>query len=98
MSLPVNFYRAANNEFIEASTWYEEKRTGLGIEFIAEIEHCITLIAEYPTRYAIVYQEIRRIVINKFPYSIYFRVEAEQIIILAVFHSRRNPAIWQTRA
>ena len=97
MNLPVNFYRAANNEFIEASTWYEEKRAELGIEFIAEVEHCIALISEHPTRYAVVYQEIRRIVINKFPYSIYFRVEAEQIIILAVFHSRRNPAIWQTR-
>lgn len=98
MSLAISFHRAANNEFIEASTWYEEKRVGLGAEFIAEVERCLTLIADYPTRYAVVYKEVRRIAVNKFPYSLYFRVEAKRIVVLAVFHSRRNPSIWQTRA
>jgi plasmid stabilization system protein ParE len=98
MRLDIKFHRAANNEFIEASTWYEEKRAGLGAEFIAEIECCLTVMADYPTRYAVVYKEVRQIAVNKFPYGLYFRVEAKRIVVLAVFHSRRNPSIWQTRA
>jgi plasmid stabilization system protein ParE len=98
MSLAISFHRAANNEFIEASAWYEEKKTALGTEFIAEVESCLSLAAEYPMRYAVVYKEIHRIAVNKFPYNIYFRVEAKRIVVLAVFHSRRNPSIWQARA
>lgn len=41
MSLPVTFRRAASAEFIEASAWYETKRVGLAIEFMAEIDRCL---------------------------------------------------------
>jgi len=98
MCLDIDFHRAANQEFLEASTWYEEKRAGLGVEFITEVERCLTLAAKNPTRYAVVYKEVRRIALNKFPYSLYFRVAEKSIVVLAVFHSRKNPSIWQTRA
>ena len=97
MSLAISFHRAANSEFIEASAWYEEKRAGLGAEFITEVESCLSVAAEYPMRYTVVYKEIRRIAVNKFPYNIYFRVETRRIVVLAVFHSRRNPSIWKSR-
>ena len=43
MSLPVTFHRAASAEFIEASAWYENKRVGLALEFMAEIDRCVSL-------------------------------------------------------
>ena len=46
MSLPVTFHRAASAEFSEASTWYENKRRGLALEFIAEIDRCVSLASE----------------------------------------------------
>jgi plasmid stabilization system protein ParE len=97
MSLSITFHRAANAEFIEASSWYEEKRMGLGTEFITEVESCLEVISENPLRYLCVHQNIRRIAVSKFPYSVYFRVEEYRIVVLAVFHSRRNPAIWKGR-
>ncbi len=48
MSLPVTFHRAASAEFSEASTWYESKRRGLALEFIAEIDRCVSLASEHP--------------------------------------------------
>lgn len=48
MSLPIAFYRAASAEFMEASAWYEGKRVGLGLEFIAEIDRCISLVSKNP--------------------------------------------------
>jgi plasmid stabilization system protein ParE len=97
MSLPSVFRRSAKIEFIEAASWYENKRSGLGLEFISEIERCIALAAEDPSRYASVHRDIRRVVANRFPFSVYFRAEETRIVVLAVFHGRRNPAIWRTR-
>ncbi len=97
MSLPVTFHRAASAEFIEASAWYETKRVGLALEFMAEIDRCVSLAAKQPLQFAVVRENIRRIVVNRFPYSVYFRAEKHRIVVLAVFHSNRNPAIWQAR-
>ncbi len=97
MTLSVTFHRAAMAEFIDASAWYEDKQLGLALEFMAEIERCVMLAAEHPLQYAIVYGGIRRIVANRFPYSVYFRTEQHRIVVLAVFHSSRNPARWKTR-
>lgn len=98
MSLPVSFHRAARAEFIEASTWYEGKRLGLGIEFIAEIERCISLASSEPLQFAVVHEDVRRVVACRFPYGVYFCTDGRRIVVLAVFHGNRNPAIWQARA
>jgi plasmid stabilization system protein ParE len=98
MSLPSAFHRAASAEFIEASAWYEGKRLGLGLEFIAEIDRCVSLASKNPLQFAVVREDIRRVVANRFPYSVYFRSEPHRIVVLAVFHGNRNPAIWQARA
>lgn len=98
MTLPVTFHRAARAEFIEAAAWYEMQRLGLGTEFIAEIERCITLAADQSRLYAVAHNGIRRITAKRFPYSVYFRAQAQRVVVLAVFHSSRDPTIWQRRA
>lgn len=98
MSLPVTFHRAASAEFIEASVWYETKRIGLALEFIAEIDSCVSLASKNPLQFAVVREDIRRAVAHHFPYSVYFRAEKHRIVDLAVFHGRRDPAIWLARA
>ena len=98
MSLSVTFHRAASSEFIEASVWYEAKRMGLALEFMTEIERCVSLASKQPLQFAIVREDIRRIVANRFPYNVYFRAEKHRIVVLAVFHGSRDPSIWQARA
>ncbi|MDT4332796.1 type II toxin-antitoxin system RelE/ParE family toxin [Methylomonas sp. MED-D] len=98
MSLRVTFHRAASAEFIEASAWYEAKRIGLALEFMAEIERCVSLASKQPLQFAIVRADIRRVVANRFPYNVYFRAEDHRIVVLAVFHCSRDPAIWHARA
>lgn len=97
MNIPVTFHRAASAEIIEASVWYESKRVGLGAEFIAEIDRCVSLTSKHALQFAFIHEDIRRVVANRFPYSVYFRAEKGRIVVLAVFHSSKNPAIWQTR-
>jgi len=98
MTLPVTFRRAAHAEFIEAAAWYESQRPNLGVEFISEIDRCVALVAEQPQIYVVVYKGIRRITAKRFPYNVYFRVESQRIVVLAVFHGSRDPTIWQRRA
>jgi plasmid stabilization system protein ParE len=97
MTLRVVFRRAAKIEFEDAAGWYGEKDPGLGDEFIREIEQAIANAAAAPQRQPVVFGDIRRTVARRFPFAVYFRVRSDALVVLAVFHGRRNPAIWQRR-
>ncbi|MCH9826906.1 MAG: type II toxin-antitoxin system RelE/ParE family toxin [Gammaproteobacteria bacterium] len=97
MTLAVRFYRAAREEFTEAAVRYEAQRPDLGVQFIAEIERCLEVAASKPQICAPVYKSVRRIVARRFPYIVYFRLEADCIIVLSVFHGNRDPVQWRKR-
>jgi plasmid stabilization system protein ParE len=98
MTRQIVFRRAAQAEFEDAAAWYDKARSGLGDEFIFEIEQSLIRAAASPERYAITFGDVRRAVTRRFPYAIYFRVRANRLIVIAVFHGRRDPAVWQRRA
>lgn len=50
-----------------------------------------------PESYALVYQDVRRAVIKRFPYAVYYRVISSRVVVTAIFHSRRNPKRWRSR-
>ena len=98
MTLPISFRRLARQELDDAGDWYERERPGLGFEFFSEIERLLNLIAAAPQQFPVVYRDLRKAVARRFPYCIYFREKPRRIVVLAVFHSARNPAVWQQRA
>lgn len=98
MTLKVVFRPAARAEFDGATLWYEDRQPGLGARFVAESDRAIDLASKYPERYPIQHQAIRCIRVRRFPYSVFYIVEREQIVVLAVFHARRDPVIWKARA
>ena len=97
MTLRIDFRRAAKSEFEDAAVWYDKQRRGLGEEFILEIEQSLASAAAAPQRYPVVFGDIRRTVTRRFPFSVYFRVRSDTLVVIAVFHGRRNPEIWQRR-
>lgn len=97
MTLAVVFRRAARREFEDAAVWYEERRPGLGVQFLAEIVNAVALAAEYPERFPIMYRNVRCVRARRFPYSVFFREESQRIVVLSVFHARRDPGVWQQR-
>lgn len=94
----VVFRRQARLEFDEAGNWYEKERSGLGSEFLSEIHSLLQRIAISPEQFPMLYNDVRKAVARRFPYCIYFRERDQKIIVLAVFHSARNPSAWQERA
>lgn len=98
MNLKVVFRRVARREFDEAALWYEARRTGLGAWLVSKIDQAVALAAESPQRFPTAHGDIRCVRARRFPYSVFFRVEVRRIVVLAVFHARRDPTIWQQRA
>ncbi|MGH8688478.1 MAG: type II toxin-antitoxin system RelE/ParE family toxin [Burkholderiales bacterium] len=57
----------------------------------------VDLVSKHPDRYPVKHKDIRSVRAHRFPYSIFYTVESRQIVVLAVFHARRDPAVWQAR-
>ncbi len=85
------------DELDEAYNWYEQKKVGLGDEFLDCIDELLDRICLMPQSYPIVYRDVRRAIIKRFPYAIYYRLVSSRIIVTAIFHSHRNPKSWQRR-
>ena len=88
----------AAREVQEAFDWYEEKSQGLGLEFLRAADACLAGIRRNPLASPVTYQEVRRALLRKFPYALFYIVIEERIIVLACFHVKRNPIDWMRRA
>jgi toxin ParE1/3/4 len=87
----------AEVEIEDAYRWYEEKCNGLGAEFLLCLEEGIERIRNNPEMYPVVYRNIRRLLIYRFPYAIFYNIQQNLIIVLAVFHGHRDPKEWKSR-
>jgi plasmid stabilization system protein ParE len=87
----------AEAEIAATYDYYETVTKGLGAAFLLAVEACLDGIQRSPEMYAVLYKDIRRGLLRRFPYGIFYVVEPEQIVILACFHARRDPKQWQRR-
>lgn len=97
MILPLEFHVAVRDEIRDAYSWYEQRRIGLGRDFMGELERVLGEIAANPVRYGLSEADIREGLLRRFPYAIYYRQLSDRIRVLAVFHTSRNPSGWQAR-
>ena len=97
MSLPVVLRDEAQAEFDEAFDYYEGQRAGLGVDFAARVQHVFDRISAHPRMHAVALADIRKAVVTRFPYCVFYRADATRVEVVAVFHTRRDPAIWQGR-
>jgi plasmid stabilization system protein ParE len=98
MSLPVLFRPLARRELDEAVGWYEKQKQGLGVELKEAVDQVLGRIAETPERFRPVRGEVRRALLRRFPYAIHFLLEPQAIVVLAVFHTKRDPRHLEGRA
>jgi plasmid stabilization system protein ParE len=98
MSLPLRLLPEARDEFDAAVDWYEQQRPGLGPAFLDRVRDVLGRIAANPQLHATVYQDVRKAVVPTFPYVVLYKEDAGEVVVIAVFHTARDPAIWQGRA
>ena len=100
----VDLYPEARAEFRSGALWYEERRDGLGEEFVAAVDEVLLRIAEAPKSFprwtgtekaAAV---IRKAPVERFPYVIAFEEHKRHVLVLAFAHQKRRPLYWLARA
>ena len=97
MSLPVVLRPAAAADIEHADRWYEEERPGLGEEFLEAVQSLMAVAASHPERFPVIRRQTRRALLQPFPYGIFYRVRPSEIVVVACFHAKQNPRIWQSR-
>jgi plasmid stabilization system protein ParE len=87
----------ADAEVEAAFEWYENERQGLGLEFLDELRAAYNRVADGPHKYQELRGGIRRAFLRRFPYAVYFAIEGDVVVVVAVLHASRDPAEWQRR-
>ncbi|MFH1562648.1 MAG: type II toxin-antitoxin system RelE/ParE family toxin [Nitrospirota bacterium] len=91
------FHPEALQEYVEATMYYTEVCFELGESFLYEIERGIQQILDNPKAWQIVEEDIRRYLVHRFPFGIYYTVEDDCILIVAIMHMSREPGYWKNR-
>jgi plasmid stabilization system protein ParE len=96
--MQVRFHRLAAQEYRQTRRWYERRREGLGFDFRDEMDRAIGRISAQPYRWPTFHERFRRVRVRRFPYVLYYHVvDSDNVVILAVAHSRRRPGYWLRR-
>jgi plasmid stabilization system protein ParE len=95
----VVFTPAARAELMDAQDWYENEIPGLGRRFGSAVAATVERIASNPLHFPLVYKQIRRALLRRFPYALFFLHELDDsLTVLACFHGSRDPMRWQRRS
>jgi toxin ParE1/3/4 len=91
------FHPEAEEELVYAIGYYEECSPGLGTDFSFEVYSAIKQIIAHPDAWTVIEDEIRRILLKRFPFGLLYTKILDEIHILAVMHLRRDPDYWKQR-
>jgi plasmid stabilization system protein ParE len=93
----VSFLPAAEQDYQEALDWYQTRSVRAAAGFEAAMEVALQRIADAPESPPLCDDRHRFYVLRRYPYSVIYRVESEDVLVVAVAHARRSPAFWQSR-
>lgn len=94
----IDFKSEVSYDIKAAYDWYEKQRSGLGENFLLALEESYAKIKREPKLYQLIYKSVRRKLIQRFPYGIFFIIEDKKIIVIAIMHTKRNQSSWNRRA
>ncbi len=81
----------------EAYLWYEERRPGLGGEFLECVDACVDRIRRNPELFEVVHEHYRRALVRRFPYVVFYEYVGTSVTVCAIFHSAQSPDKWRRR-
>ena len=87
----------AQRDIWEAAHWYEAQGPGLGARFTNTLDKLMKRITAFPLQFPAVEEEVRRALLHRFPYAVYFVIADDGIVVIAVLHQRRHPDTWKQR-
>jgi plasmid stabilization system protein ParE len=97
MSTRLLFRPEARLDIEDAALWYEDQRSDLGRHLADEITSLLDRIRKTPLQFPVVGEGVRKGLLHRFPYAVYFLLEDDAVTVLAVLHQRRDPQFWKRR-
>lgn len=91
------FRPEARLEVIEAQAWYEMRAVGLGAEFARSVDAAVARALRTPLAYATIDDVFRHALLRRFPYSIIYHIDEQELVVVSCFHHRRRPESWQSK-
>ena len=98
MSRGLRLAPAASRDIVDAYNWYEEQQPGLGEQFRAELNVAFALVQQFSEAGPAVHGDLRRLLVRRFPYAIYYRLTESDVIIRGCLHLHSSPSRWRRRA
>jgi len=93
----VRFRREAADDVLLARDWYDAQSPGLGDSFVGSLEQIVDLVAELPEVFPEIAVGLRRALLSRFPYALYYRLDGSVIDVIACLHTRQSPSRWRSR-
>jgi plasmid stabilization system protein ParE len=90
----VVFRRQVGRDLAAAFQYYEAQQAGLGENFLAAARSSFDAVQRHPEMFAAVHGEVRRAVVSRFPYAVFYRIEKHRIVVLRLLHFARDPKKW----
>jgi plasmid stabilization system protein ParE len=93
----IRLLEPAQQELDEAMAWYSDQAPGLGDAFLIETLKALKLANQFPHAWHPLSPQIRRCRLNRFPYSIIYSLDGDDLLVIAIAHQHRKPGYWRDR-
>ncbi|HVM50310.1 MAG TPA: type II toxin-antitoxin system RelE/ParE family toxin [Candidatus Acidoferrum sp.] len=90
MTWRVSIRAAAEADLRQAQEWYEGQSPGLGGEFLLCVADALTRLEQSPERFPLYYRGFRRVLTQRFPYKLFYRIEGDAVIVFRILHAARD--------
>jgi plasmid stabilization system protein ParE len=97
MTRLVTFRPRAREDVDGAISWYGKERPELALAFAESLDTVVARVRETPLQFPVVYRDVRRALLGRFPYGVFFTLVSDTIHVLAVVHLHRHPDTWKKR-
>ncbi|MCB1006864.1 MAG: type II toxin-antitoxin system RelE/ParE family toxin [Acidimicrobiales bacterium] len=90
----VRFLPEAEADLRDAYGWYDEQEHGLADEFLRTVDGCLAAIVRHPEAFPVVHRHLRRALLRRFPYGVFYLVGSDEVVVVGCLHAARDPKPW----
>lgn len=85
----------AEAEIDQATIWYEGQSLRAAARFREAVDHALETISRNPEQYQVVYRQTRRVLLDDYPYALFYLVTESDVTVVSCFHTARDPKLWR---
>ena len=85
----------AESEIDQAADWYDQRSRRSAVGFRDAVDKAFDTIRDNPEQYQIIYRQTRRVLLDGYPYALFYLVSETQVKVVSCFHTARDPKLWR---